>query len=69
MRWKTRLPYNNPKQGDKSTTEEFAYLPTLMNDDTWVWMEKYCTTWEYRDVDWYGSKTLRWSLIKKETKD
>jgi hypothetical protein len=44
----TKTP--TPNLGDKKEVVRFAFLPTKINDDTTVWLEKYIEIYEFKKV-------------------
>ena len=59
MRW-AGTP--DPKQGDRRERLAFAWLPMPMEDDSWVWLERYFVREEY---EWDAAFRC-WSWLTRE---
>jgi hypothetical protein len=66
MKWKAE-PIKYDRQGDKRTLNKFAYLPVRLENNTFIWFERYKEDQTYQEadvtlagrVDWGGWSTTR----------
>lgn len=64
-----RFKKKNPNIGDKEYRRSFAWIPTKIHDELWVWLEDYIRVYRYeiKTDSRFGSQynLPQWIIIEK----